>query len=189
MRLSGVVLHSSALIRRVPISMIRSTYTTRNAAVTTTKKSAAMIGVSVITNETHPWLRRGFLSFKCQRDINDGRYAAKSESRVSIEAHQRSVHRPSRIIRCHITNPLSKVHWDAGTTTSSRFPFPKQPKSFPMPPNQRVRFHDAQSRPSIEKRHPLRKHKAIERRGFCFRSTYIASCLRRNRFSAAKLET
>src|SRR5215831_4502956 len=51
-------------------------------------------GVGVIMNESHPSLRRGFLSFGWAAAYNDGPYAAKSESQVSIEAHRRSVPRP-----------------------------------------------------------------------------------------------
>src|SRR5262249_1861111 len=56
---------------------------------------------------------------------------------------------------------FSKLQRDAGPTSASRFPFPKQPKSFPMPTDQRVRFHDGQSRRPVEKAHQLPKHEAI----------------------------
>src|SRR5262249_17309143 len=68
---------------------------------------------------------------------------------------------PSRIVRCHIASQFSKVHRNAGPTSPSRFPFPKQPKSFPVPTDQCVRLHNGQSRRPGEKPHQLPKRETI----------------------------
>src|SRR5262249_49368355 len=67
---------------------------------------------------------------------------------------------PSWIIRCHIADHFSEVGRNPGTTAWTRFPLPKQPKSFPMPTEQCVGFHDGQGRLPVEKRHKLSEDEA-----------------------------
>jgi hypothetical protein len=62
----------------------------------------------------------------------------------------------------------------------------KQTKAFPMPANQRVGLNDRQG---FAPRQQLRNFVgAITRRGWRWRSTRKANCLRRKRFSAAKAQ-
>src|SRR5215472_11930191 len=93
------------------------------------------------------------------------------------------------VLDCHLPDQLPQVLWQTRSSGRLRLPAPEQPESFAMPTDEvsawtctRAPRH-GNMRLSVAF---IQRVESLARRGLTLRSWKSASCLRRNRFSAAR---
>src|SRR5262245_14057511 len=117
--------------------MMTSTEARWKVAVTTTKKSLAMIAFSMVVHERHPallWIGRTLGRFG---HVAPNRAWRNADSDLQQQFVGNTLFTPSWIIEGHFLNEVSNGGGHRRTTARARFPFPKQTESVPMPSYQR----------------------------------------------------
>jgi hypothetical protein len=131
-------------MRRVPISITMKTYTSRNLAVTVTRKSQATTGLRVIANESLPMLGGASSwtwAFQLRRPIGPHCAWRHLDAKLQREFIRHSCLPPGFLYHPH--NKLANVPRQTRPPRSG-LPAPEQLESLAMPADQRVGLDDHQ---------------------------------------------
>src|ERR1700678_274083 len=146
-------------MRREPTSRITSTYSNWNFAVTVTMKSQATIASA--------WFRTNVIQL-CEEVLRPGRSSfsqgqylrtVRGETKMPSLRYNSAATRicPQRgIFSRHSPNQFPYFLCE-GRSARARLPPPEELESFPVPTDQRVRFHDQQR--GLPMKHPRPQHK------------------------------
>src|SRR5215472_12761852 len=142
-----------------------------NVAVTTTKKSQAMMALCMIAYKSHPALPRVCWPARQLRHVTtDG-----SRRNPNADFQQKFIGdallTPGWIAACHLGYELPQLGGNARSTSRPRLELPKQTEAYAVPTNQRVGFDDGESVPPVEQTGQLSQRKANGVGGFpssCF---------------------
>ena len=123
------------------------------------------------------------------RHVLSHRARRHSDPELDEELMSDSLFAPADVRDRYLDDQLLELFWYRRTSFASRFPPPKQTKSFPVPSDERVRLHDDEGILPVEQPSSAAIVNLVAfsvRRGVCSRSTKNVSCFRRKRFSAAR---